>query len=101
MELLEAAGAPQIPALVFSFAILAKLGPCLAVELDFWIPAPALAEDQREPNASPPLAFLGAAEIEVGLPVVAAAELKTVDCGFGALAVAERGWVWGTWTDVK
>ena len=44
---------PQIPALDFSLAILAKFGPLFA-EADFWIPAFALAEDHREPNASPP-----------------------------------------------
>lgn len=42
---------PQIPALDFSFAILAKLGPfCVVV---FWIPALALALLHSEPKASP------------------------------------------------
>lgn len=50
---LEDAGAPQIPALAFSLAMLARLGPLLAVELDLAIPALALAEDQIEPKASP------------------------------------------------
>lgn len=45
---------PQIPALDFSLAILAKLGPLEALGEDFWIPAPALAALHREPNASPP-----------------------------------------------
>lgn len=43
---------PQIPALDFSLAILARLGPfCAAV---FWIPALALAVFHSDPNASPP-----------------------------------------------
>lgn len=45
---------PQIPALAFSLAILAKFGPLLAVEFDFWTPALALALDHNEPKASPP-----------------------------------------------
>lgn len=47
------AGAPQIPALAFSLAILARLGPLLAPALALAIPALALAEDQRDPKASP------------------------------------------------
>ena len=74
MVAVEAAGAPQIPALAFSLAILAKFGPWLGVA-GFWIPAPALALDQREPNASPPPDFL-AAEMEVGLAVEAVPEPK-------------------------
>lgn len=35
-------------------AILARFGPLLAVELDFWTPALALAVDHSEPKASPP-----------------------------------------------
>lgn len=44
----------------------------VAVEEDLWIPAPALAADQREPNASPPdlevddgLAFWADADADV------------------------------------
>ena len=47
------AGAPQIPALAFSLAMLLRLGPLLALELDLVIPALALADDQSEPKASP------------------------------------------------
>ena len=43
-----------MPALAFSFARLAKFGPWLDGVVVFLIPAPALAEDHREPNASPP-----------------------------------------------
>ena len=46
-----------MPALAFSLAMLARLGPLFAFALDFWMPALALAEDQREPKASP-LGFL-------------------------------------------
>ena len=49
-----AAGAPQIPALAFSLAILARFGPLPAGELDFWIPALALADDHSDPKTSPP-----------------------------------------------
>jgi hypothetical protein len=42
-----------MPALAFSLAILARLGPLLAPALDLAIPALALAVDQREPKASP------------------------------------------------
>ena len=41
-----------MPALAFSFAMLARLGPLFAFELDFEMPALALAEDQSEPKAS-------------------------------------------------
>lgn len=47
-----------MPALDFSFAILARLGPLLAVL--FWIPALALALDHKEPNTSPPAGFVAA-----------------------------------------
>jgi hypothetical protein len=53
VKLLDEAGAPQIPALAFSLAILARLGPLLAFADDFWMPALALAVDQRDPKASP------------------------------------------------
>lgn len=43
--------APQIPALAFSFASCPSAGPDVGV-LVFLIPA--LAEDHREPKASPP-----------------------------------------------
>ncbi len=33
--------------------MLAKFGPLLALDEDFWIPALALADDHRDPNASP------------------------------------------------
>jgi len=61
------AGAPQIPALAFSLAMLARLGPLLAPVFDFWIPALALAVDHSEPKASPE-GFLaaGAAGFAVG-----------------------------------
>lgn len=49
----EEAGAPQMPALAFSLAILARLGPLLALALDLEMPALALAVDQSEPKASP------------------------------------------------
>ena len=51
--MLDEAGAPQIPALAFSLAMLARFGPLLAAALDLEIPAVALAEDQRDPKASP------------------------------------------------
>jgi hypothetical protein len=54
----DVAGEPQIPALDFSFAILAKFGPLAAAF--FWMPAVALALDHKEPNASPPAALLAA-----------------------------------------
>lgn len=43
--------APQIPALAFSFASCPRAGPDVGV-LAFLIPA--LADDQMDPNASPP-----------------------------------------------
>ena len=58
-----------MPALAFSFAMLAKLGPLDEVEDDFCIPAPTLAAFQSEPKASPPAALdaggLGALADEV------------------------------------
>jgi len=45
---------PQIPALVFCCAKLARFGPPAGVA--FLMPAVALAVDQRLPNASPPFA---------------------------------------------
>lgn len=42
-----------MPALAFSLAMLAKLGPLLALEDDFCSPALALAVDHKDPNASP------------------------------------------------
>lgn len=47
------AGAPQIPALAFSRAMLLRLGPLFAPVFVFWIPALALAFDHSEPKASP------------------------------------------------
>lgn len=61
------AGVPQIPALAFSFAILARLGPLFCVGVVVLIPAFALAEDHRLPNTSPD-AFLP--DGAVGLLVV-------------------------------
>merc|ERR1712093_163090 len=46
-----AAGAPQIPALAFSLASCPRAGPEVGV-LVFLVPA--LADDQRDPEASPP-----------------------------------------------
>ena len=60
-EVLEGAGAPQMPALAFSLAMLARLGPLFVPVLDFWMPALALAVDHNEPKASPE-DFLAAAE---------------------------------------
>lgn len=42
-----------MPALAFSLAMLARLGPLLALALDLEMPALALAVDQSEPKASP------------------------------------------------
>lgn len=56
VELVEA-GAPQIPALDLSLAMLAKFGPLFWVVVGFLMPALALAEDQRLPNASPDAFF--------------------------------------------
>jgi hypothetical protein len=44
--------APQMPALAFSLAMLARFGPLGAPPV-FWIPALALALDQSDPKASP------------------------------------------------
>ena len=63
------AAAPQMPALLFAFARLARSGPLLGVPARFWIPAVTLADDQSEPNASPPLDFDA---LVSGLPRVAA-----------------------------
>lgn len=60
-EVLEGAGAPQMPALAFSLAMLARLGPLFVPVLDFWMPALALAVDHSEPKASPE-GFFAAAE---------------------------------------
>lgn len=75
----EDAGAPQIPALAFSLAMLARLGPLFAFELDFEMPALALAEDQSEPNASP-LDFLAveAAGLFVAVEGAAVDEMEDV-----------------------
>lgn len=54
VELAEGAFAPQIPALVCCFAKSASLGPWLPAVEVFLIPAVALAEDHKEPKASPP-----------------------------------------------
>lgn len=91
----EAAGAPQIPALAFSLAMLARLGPLLAFALDLEIPALALAVDQREPKASPEdlLAVLAAGLLEV---VEAAGEERE-----GLAAWEENGWAAPVETEVK
>ena len=60
--------APQIPALAFSFAMLARLGPCEAGVL-FFIPDPTVADDSNDANASPPLAPVDG--LTVGFPRVA------------------------------
>jgi len=54
---LEEKEAPQIPALAFSLASCPRAGPEVGV-LVFLIPA--LAEDQRDPKASPPAAGFAA-----------------------------------------
>ena len=63
--------APQNPALLFSFARLAKFGPLLCAELLFAIPAVALAEVHKEPKASP---LDDVAGFAAGLPSVAAVD---------------------------
>lgn len=61
---------PQIPALAFSLARLARFGPWFVEVLDFLMPAPALAVDQREPNAS----LLEEADLVGGLVLVVVEE---------------------------
>lgn len=62
-----AAGAPHIPASLLALAMLARSGPFVA----FFVCTPAfvLAEDHKDPKASPPV---GAFVLAVGLPSVAA-----------------------------
>lgn len=77
-----------MPALAFSLAMLARLGPLDAVEDDFWIPALALAEDQMDPKASPD----GLAAAGLGPDVVDVAEVKDdVDCMLGLALEAAEG----------
>jgi hypothetical protein len=78
VELDEAA--PQIPALAFSLANWPRAGPDVGV-LVFLIPT--LAEDQREPKASPPAAGFAPGDLTEEAPDV------------GLVCVE------GTWTDVK
>ena len=59
---------PQMPALLFCFARLARSGPLFGVPA-LGSPAVALAVDHREPKASPPL---GLGALDSGLPSVAA-----------------------------
>lgn len=63
-----------MPALAFSLAMLARLGPLLTDE-DFWMPALALALDQSEPKASPP-EDLDAAGLLVAPEEAVVAEVK-------------------------
>ena len=60
--------APQIPALAFSFAMLARLGPCEAGVL-FFIPDPTAVDDSRAANASPP--WVPVDGLAMGFPSVA------------------------------
>lgn len=90
-----------MPALAFSLAMLARLGPLLALEEDFCSPAVALALDHREPNASPPedLDAAGLAAVE---EVVA--ELKEEADGMPGRwpeTLEEDGPVLLAWTEVK
>lgn len=85
--------APQIPALAFSLARLAKFGPWLDGVFVFLIPAPALAEDHSEPKASPPEE---AEDLATGL----VKELLDWSNGFGPRADVGFA-VLGTGTEVK
>jgi len=89
VEVVEGAGAPQIPALDLSLAILARSGP-FAGRGAFWIPALALAADQSEPNTSTPDfdpdGFCPAEEVDV------VDEKEEVEVIPGLLVVEERGW---------
>lgn len=91
-----------MPALAFSLAMLARLGPLLAVDEDFWIPAVALALDHREPKASPPedLDAAGLAAVEG-----AVAELKEVVDGMPGRWPERVEGDWAVlllaWTEVK
>lgn len=66
---LDAALVPQIPASVLALAMDAKSGPLLDAVALLCTPAVALAEDQSEPNASPPVEVTG---LGVGFPSEAA-----------------------------
>lgn len=73
-----------MPALAFSLAMLARLGPLLVFAVDL-IPALALADDQSEPKASPE-GFLGADAAGLFAPAegVAVEEMEDVvpcECG--------------------
>lgn len=83
--------APQMPALAFSFAMLARLGPWLLGVGAFLMPA--LAEFQIEPKASPPeeAGFV----VEAGLLVAAREGL------FAESEFVEAGWLAATETEVK
>lgn len=92
---------PQIPALAFSLAMLARFGPWFAdAPPTFLMPAVAEAVDQREPNASDaPAAEVVEEEafvvaVEVGGLVDVRVEVVDVDCGVW-------DWAGGTWTEVK
>ena len=89
LDCCEGAAAPQIPALAFSLAMLAKFGPLDAFEAGFWIPALALALDQRDPKASPDdLEVAGLIPVEE-VDVVDAND--GVDCMPGLAFVAPEG----------
>ena len=84
--------APQMPALAFSLAILARFGPAAPGVEVFLIPAPALAVDQREPKASP----LAAEDLAAGLVLK-----EGVDEREGLDAEAGEAVDWGAGTEVK
>jgi len=88
-----AAGAPQIPAVAFCFCISASFGPPLPSVGAFLMPAPALVDDHREANASPP----DADGLEAGL------EKLLVGAMAGPAPGVEEGWgvIDGAWTEVK
>lgn len=87
--------APHIPALAFSLAILARLGPCcdgLVEEEGFLMPA--LAVDHKDPNASPEEVV----DDELGLFVVALDFICAVEPGDRRLV---DGWLEVVGTEVK
>lgn len=77
-----AAGAPQIPAVAFCFCISANFGPPLPGVGAFLMPAPALVDDHREANASPPDADGLAAGLDWLLMDVMAGLAPSVDEGW-------------------
>lgn len=106
----------QIPALAFSFAMLARFGPGFVADeapSAFLMPAVALAVDQREPKASPPPPPPPARAEEVegeGLVVAVVVEVRGLVDGKEGLEVVVVGcgcwdWSWGcgegTWMEVK